>query len=126
MTRAIFNTDNIHSAVHSDMGGTPAHRETVDAVIAAVAAHPVVIVGMRQNPEVKKARKILEEQGTAYYYLEYGSYMSEWRRRLAIKMWLGWPTFPMVFIHGVFIGGHSDLARLQNAGALDSLLKPQR
>ena len=33
----------------------------------------------------------------AYRYLpEYGSYFGGWRRRLALKMWTGWPTVPMV------------------------------
>src|SRR5438046_10541438 len=56
---------------------------------------------MRQNPFPKKARKLLDEAGLAYKYLEYGSYLGEWRRRLALKMWTGWPTFPMVFVKGV-------------------------
>ena len=33
--------------------------------------------------------------GIDFYYLEYGSYFSQWHRRLALKMWTGWPTFPM-------------------------------
>jgi monothiol glutaredoxin len=27
-------------------------------------------------------------------------------------MWTGWPTFPMVFVKGVLVGGASDLGRL--------------
>jgi glutaredoxin-related protein len=27
-------------------------------------------------------------------------------------MWTGWPTFPMVFIDGVLIGGYNDLKKL--------------
>jgi monothiol glutaredoxin len=33
-----------------------------------------------------------------FIYLEYGSYTKGWRRRLALKMWTGWPTFPMIFV----------------------------
>jgi glutaredoxin-related protein len=33
-------------------------------------------------------------------------------------MWTGWPTFPMVFVKGVLIGGADDLARLLESGAL--------
>ena len=50
--------------------------------------------------------------------IEYGSYWSEWRRRLALKMWTGWPTFPMVFVKGVLVGGAQDLERLINSGEL--------
>jgi glutaredoxin-related protein len=27
-------------------------------------------------------------------------------------MWTGWPTFPMVFVRGVLVGGASDLIKL--------------
>ena len=73
---------------------------------------------MRMNPFPKKARKALDAAGIAYKYLEYGSYLGEWRRRLALKMWTGWPTFPMVFVKGVLVGGADDLARLIASGAL--------
>jgi len=59
-----------------------------------------------------------DDAGLAYKYLEYGSYLGEWRRRLALKMWTGWPTFPMVFVKGVLIGGASDLAKLIESGEL--------
>ena len=67
---------------------------------------------MAGNPHVRRARKLLDAAGIAYHYLEYGSYFSEWRRRNALKMWTGWPTFPMVFVKGTLIGGASELERL--------------
>lgn len=94
------------------------HADTVSAVSAAVAKDPVVIVGMRQNPVVKKARQALDEAGVPFTYLEYGSYLSEWKRRLAIKMWTGWPTFPQVFVKGVFIGGNKELRAAIERGDL--------
>ena len=60
----------------------------------------------------------LTEAGVAFSYLEYGSYFSQWKERLAIKMWSGWPTFPQVFVHGTLVGGFTDL---QAAIADDSL-----
>jgi glutaredoxin len=94
------------------------HRDTVDEVIAAVDAGGWVIVGMAQNPVVKKARKLLDKHGMEHRYLEYGSYVSDWRRRLAIKIWAGYPLFPMVFRDGVLIGGMTELARLEKKGEL--------
>lgn len=73
-------------------------------------------VGMAQNPVVKKARALLTAEGIAFTYLEYGSYLSEWKRRLAIKLWPGFPTFPMVFIDGALVGGHRELLKLKEAG----------
>ncbi|MDD3763784.1 MAG: glutaredoxin domain-containing protein [Nevskiales bacterium] len=98
------------------------HRDVVDEVEAAVAGHKVVVVGMAQNPHVRKARKLLDRAGAPYHYLEYGSYMNQWRRRNALKMWAGWPTFPMVFVNGQLIGGAADLSRMIKSGAFEALL----
>ena len=81
------------------------HAETIEQVKSAIGTTDVVVVGMAQNPHVKNVRKALEEAKIPFEYLEYGSYFSEWKRRLAIKLWTGWPTFPQVFVKGVLIGG---------------------
>ena len=70
--------------------------------------------------------KILDDAGIPHAYLEYGSYFGEWRRRNALKMWTGWPTFPMVFVRGVLVGGASDLAKLVASGELKALLATPR
>ena len=57
-----------------------------------------------------------------YHELEYGSYLSQWRRRSALKMWTGWPTFPMLFVKGRLIGGAMELQGLIDSGELNSLL----
>ena len=88
-----------------------------------MAGHAVVVVGMRQNPFCRKARKLLDGAGVAYEYLEYGSYLGEWRRRNALKMWTGWPTFPMIWVKGTFIGGADDLEKLAQSGELEKMLK---
>ncbi len=97
---------------------TRLHPDVVDQVEAAVKQHRVVVVGMAQNPVVKKARRLLDAKGTSFTYLEYGSYLSGWKQRLAIKLWAGFPTFPMVFVDGVLIGGAAELDELQKAGKL--------
>lgn len=94
------------------------HRDVVDEVAAAIAKDHIVVVGMAQNPFVKKARKMLDDAGVRYTYLEYGSYLSKWKERLAIKLWAGFPTFPMVFVDGVLQGGASEVEKLRAAGKL--------
>jgi glutaredoxin-related protein len=94
------------------------HRATVDQVAAALGAHRIVVVGMAQNPFVKKVRRLLDAQGIAFHYLEYGSYFSLWKPRLAIKLWSGWPTFPQVFVDGVLIGGYKETNALVQTGRL--------
>jgi monothiol glutaredoxin len=81
------------------------HAEVIGEIDAAVQRHAVVIVGMAQNPHVKNVRRALAEAKIPFTYLEYGSYFSEWKKRLAIKLWSGWPTFPQVFVRGVLVGG---------------------
>lgn len=94
------------------------HADIVAEVATAVARDPVVLVGMAQNPVVKKARKLLDGAGVKYTYLEYGSYFSQWKQRLAIKMWSGWPTFPQIYVKGTLIGGAADLEPVLAAGEL--------
>ncbi len=94
------------------------HRGIVEDVAAAVARDPVVVVGMAQNPVVKRARKLLDAEGIKYTYIEHGSYFSKWRERLAIKLWAGFPTFPMVFIDGSLVGGCTELQKLKDEGKL--------
>ncbi len=122
MTRKTLDSNKIHPAIADEIGGNTDFRRTVDEVENAIAQHTVVIVGMDHNPFPKKARKLLDTQGIAYHYLEYGSYFSEWKRRGALKMWSGWQTFPMIFVKGTLIGGFSDLEKLVKSGELKKLL----
>jgi len=116
MSRPILEESKIHPSVRGKIASYRA--DSVKEVQDAVAANQIVVVGMRMNPWPKKARRMLDAAGLAYKYIEYGSYMSEWRRRLVLKMWTGWPTFPMIFVRGSFIGGAQDLERLINSGEL--------
>jgi glutaredoxin-related protein len=94
------------------------HREVIEEVASTTTRDAVVVVGMAQNPYVKKARQLLDAEGVKFTYLEYGSYFSKWKERLAIKLWSGFPTFPMVFLDGTLIGGHSELLKLREEGKL--------
>ena len=85
------------------------HSNTLSQISQAVAQDAVVIVGMAQNPYVKKARNALKQAGVEFTYLEYGTYWNNYGVRVAIKMWTGWHTFPQVFVKGVLIGGAADL-----------------
>jgi monothiol glutaredoxin len=116
MPRRILDEAQIHPAVREQIATYQA--DIVNEVQAAVAANNIVVVGMRQNPFPKKARKLLDAAGLTYKYLEYGNYFGPWRRRLALKMWTGWSTFPMVFVKGELVGGAADLARLLENGAI--------
>jgi glutaredoxin-related protein len=120
MPRAILEEARIHPAIRERIAGH--HADIVKEVQDAVAGTDLVVVGMRQNPMPKKARRLLDAAGIRYAYLEYGSYLSSWRRRNALKMWTGWPTFPMIFVKGVLVGGADDLERLQESGELAKLL----
>ena len=116
MQRHLLAQDRIDPAIRDKISNS--HRDIVEDVEAAVAAHDVVVVGMKQNPYPRRARKALRTAGIEFHYLEYGSYLSTWRRRTALKMWTGWPTFPMVFVKGVLVGGAEEVQKLLDSGDL--------
>lgn len=120
MTRPILDESHLHPAIRMQVAsyGADILREVQDAA----TANRVLVVGMAANPFCKRARRALDAAPVAYRYLEYGSYLSQWRRRNALKMWTGWPTFPMVFVRGDLIGGASDLQQLIASGELQQLL----
>lgn len=118
--RQILDESQIHPAVRAKVAS---HQQAiVREVQAAVAAHPVVVVGMAMNPFPRKARRALDAAGVPYHYLGYGSYLSAWRERNALKLWTGWPTLPMVFVKGQLVGGATDLIKLIESGELRRLL----
>lgn len=124
MPRPVLDEASIHPSIRDSIASN--HRDTVDEVIAAVAAHPVVVVGMKQNPFPRKAKKALTAAGIDFHYLEYGSYLNTWRKRTAIKMWSGWPTLPMIFVNGTLIGGATDLEKMLASGDFKQLLDAGR
>ena len=120
MSRQILEQTAISPAIAARIGG--AYEETISEVHNALASSAVVVVGMAQNPYCKKARKQLDGVNISYSYLEYGSYFNQWQRRLALKMWSGWPTFPLVFVNGVLQGGNQELEGLLASGELQRML----
>ncbi|HWW99604.1 glutaredoxin domain-containing protein [Collimonas sp.] len=110
MTRSVLDEAHIHPAIRQAI--TDSHADIVREVQDAIASNKVVVVGMTQNPFPRKARKALDAISAPYKYLEYGSYLGQWKRRNALKMWTGWPTFPMIFVNGTLVGGANDLQRL--------------
>jgi len=120
MPRPILAEALIHPAVRDAVASL--HLDIIQAVQQAAASHPVVVVGMAWNPFVPKARKALDAAGVPHHDLDYGSYLSGWRRRNALKMWTGWPTFPMIFVRGQLIGGYTNVQRLIDSGELKHLL----
>ena len=120
MPRAVLAENNIHTSIRNRVAD---HQSAiVREVQAAVAAHPVVVVGMGANPYPKKARRWLDEANVPHHYLSYGNYFSMWRERNALKMWAGWPTMPMVFVRGVLVGGAEDVQKLIASGELQRML----
>ena len=120
MPRSVLDESRLHPAIRESVANL--HADIVHNVQSAVASNAVLVVGMRQNPMCSKARKALKAAGVAHHYLEYGSYFSDWRKRNALKMWTGWPTFPMVFVRGTLVGGATDIQKLIASGELRRML----
>lgn len=101
------------------------HADLVEEVAREVASNDLVVVGVLWLQPARKARALLTAEKIPFKYLQYGSYFAGWRRRLALKIWAGWPTFPLIFVKGTFIGGYSNLKKLHQAGELRKLLAGQ-
>jgi len=114
--RKTLNDGQIHPTMRDQINSF--HADIVAEVDAAVQTNRIVVVGMKWNDAVWQARKNLTKAGLDFKYIEYGSYTSMWRKRLALKMWTGWPTFPMIFIDQQLIGGNSDLKKLLEEKAI--------
>ena len=118
--RTILDEARVHPAIRDAVANH--HADIVHNVQAASTSNPVLVVGMAQNPFCRKARRLLDTAGVPYQYLEYGSYLGQWRKRNALKMWSGWPTFPMVFVKGTLVGGAAEIGRLIDTGELKRAL----
>ncbi len=119
-SRATLEPSRVHPEVRGKVVGY--QSELIARVEELVHANDVVVVGMAINPFPGRARRLLDDLGVPYAYLGLGSYFSQWRPRLGLKMWAGWPTFPMVFVKRSLIGGFADLKRLADSGELAKLL----
>lgn len=115
-TRAVLPFDRVAAAARGQVAGF--HRDFVDEVKAAVERDRVVVVGMGQNPFVSRAHAALKKAGVPFIRIDHGSYLTGYRRRLAIKMWSGFPTFPQVFVGGQLVGGFAELKTLLDDGSL--------
>ena len=120
MPRDILDESRLHPAIADRV--THWQVDIVRNVQSAVASNPVLVVGMAQNPFCGRARKALAAADVPHHYLEYGSCFSQWQQRGALKMWSGWPTFPMVFVKGVLVGGAANLKTLIDSGELKRTL----
>jgi len=116
MGRHILAQDRLHPAIREVVQNH--FRSVIEEVDQATREHRIVIVGMHQNPFPKRARALLDGKALPYKYFEFGSYLSDWRLRNAIKMWTGWPTLPIIFVDGLLIGGYEDLKQLSDRGEL--------
>lgn len=120
MQRPILEEARLHPAIRERVATR--HADVVHNVQAAASSNQILVVGMAWNGYCRRVRRLLRDAGLPHQYLEFGNYLTQWRRRNALKMWTGWPTFPMVFVKGVLIGGHDDLKRLLDSGELKRFL----
>lgn len=99
------------------------HADVVAEVARLVQDNDVVVVGMGWNPHVGRAKKALTAAGVPFAERDIGNYAAKWKERLAVKLWAGWPTFPMVFVKGSLLGGADNVAKAIDSGDLSSMLE---
>lgn len=116
MSRPILDEARVHPTIRS--GIADYHKDIVGEVCKTIEENDFAIIGMKGNPHCRAARRLLDDAKVEHSYLEYGTYFGAWRLRLALKMWSGWPTFPMVFHKGTLLGGADNLKNLLQSGEL--------
>ena len=114
--RPILSPDSIAADIYSGIASF--EQELIKEIEVLIQEHHVVLIGMGMAVSVKQAKRYLEQAGINYCYREFGSYLSGWKQRSALKLWSGWRTFPMVFVGGKLIGGASNLKALIKNGEL--------
>ena len=72
-------------------------------------------------PYCARAKRLLEEKGADYEEYEINSMSG--KRAEMLERSNGRTTVPQIFIDGRHVGGSDDLAELERAGRLDSLLQ---
>src|ERR1051325_7999286 len=90
MQRPLLPEDRTDPAIREVIARN--HRDIIEEVERAVVAHDVVVVGMKQNPFPRRARKALTAAGVPFHDLEYGGYLSTGRRRAAEVAGVGRPA----------------------------------
>jgi len=100
--------------------GTSAHSRADAAEGAADTRSAVVIYTTVMCPYCWRAKKLLTSKGVEYHEIDVG--MSPNKRAEMVDRAGGSHTVPQVFIAGRHVGGCDELAALEHAGKLDSLL----
>ena len=78
----------------------------------------IVVIGVQLDPKNRQVSSLLH--GSKHNVKEH--YLRPWlmdkRKKLAVRLWSGWPTFPQIFIRGMLIGGEQELQRAIQNGEL--------
>ncbi len=80
MPRSILDESRLHPAIREQVAN--ANADIVHNVQSAALSNAVLVVGMAGNPFCRRARRLLTEAEFKFHYLEYGSYLSQWRPRM--------------------------------------------
>lgn len=120
-SRQALSPDLVYPEADAAIGSF--HPDVLEHVQRSLGEHAVFVIGMSRNPFCKKARVLLENAQIEHLYWDCGGYFGEWKKRLAIKMWSGWPTFPQVFVKGKLVGGFAELEKAQQSGDLKRWLE---
>lgn len=121
LSREVLSNEDLYPEARTAISGF--HPDVLSTIRSGLLNNAVMVIGMARNPFCKKARLLLTREQIEHYYWDCGGYFSEWKKRLAIKMWSGWPTFPQVFVKGKLVGGFSELEKAQQNGDLKRWLE---
>jgi glutaredoxin 3 len=81
----------------------------------------IIVYTMHSCPYCESAKRLLKQKGLVFeeVLVEFSD-EAKWAR---LEQQTGFKTMPQIFIGDQFIGGYTDLSRLEQTGQLDSLVK---
>lgn len=85
-----------------------------------IDTHPIVIFGKGEKGEphcgfTAKVQAVFEDLRLDYYMV---NILTDQELRAEMKTFSDWPTFPQVYLNGVFIGGCDIVLEMQENGQL--------
>jgi glutaredoxin 3 len=80
---------------------------------------PVKMYATRFCPYCMRARSLFKKKRVVYEEIDVGTSAALWRKMESLS---NRTTVPQIFIGGLHVGGYDDMAALDRAGKLDTLL----
>ena len=100
------------------------HQPLIEQLQQEIHSHDIVVVGLAYQPSTQRVIKELNKLDCLTQCIEISPWIGSSEKRLAIKIWSGWPSFPQIFVRGMLIGGELELGNFVASGDFNRRMTP--